>query len=351
MESTGDNKGAKRTPAKDGFSMPAEWEQHAGCFISWPCREETWQGHFEDAKRAYSAVIEAIDRFDPVTVVSDPAVSAEARERIGPDVNIFEAALDDSWARDNGPIFVRDQDHRLALVDFKFNAWGNKGPWERDEKLPALIAEWMGIRRYDAPMILEGGAISVDGEGTLLTTEQCLLNANRNPSMSREDIEQALASYLGVRKVVWLPVGLEDDMTDGHVDGAAGFVKPHIVLAAHTKDESDPNHERLEANMARLESATDSKGRSLEIVRTVQPKPIMVGEIPVTPAYANLYFANGAVVFPTYGIREDDVARDILASLFPEREVVGVRCEHIGIGGGDIHCITQQLPRGAPIYP
>jgi agmatine deiminase len=253
--------------------------------------------------------------------------------------------------RDNGPIFVRDRDHKLALVDFKFNAWGNKGSWERDEKLPSLMAERMGVRRYEAPMILEGGSISVDGEGTLLTTEQCLLNTNRNPSMSREDIEGTLAEYLGVRKVVWLPVGLEDDMTDGHVDGVAGFVKPRVVLAAHTEDESNPNYKRLEANMAALESATDSKGRSLEVVRTVQPKPMMVDGISVTPAYANLYIANDAVVFPTYGIREDELAREVLASLFPEREVVGVRCEHIGIGGGDIHCITQQLPVGEIVFP
>ncbi len=308
-------------------------------------------GHIEDAKRAYSAVIEAIDRFDPVTVVTDPAVSDEAREMLGPGARLFEAPLDDSWVRDNGPIFIHNRDHKLALVDFMFNAWGNKGPWERDEKLPAIMSERMGIRIYKAPMILEGGSISVDGEGTLLTTEQCLLNPNRNPTMSREDIEKTLADYLGVRKVVWLPVGLEDDMTDGHVDGVAGFVKPHVVLAAHTKDESNPNYERLEANMTYLESATDSKGRSLEIVRTVQPKPMMVDGIPVTPAYANLYFANDAVVFPTYGIREDEIAREVLTSLFPEREIVGVRCEHVGIGGGDIHCITQQLPMGSAIYP
>jgi agmatine deiminase len=351
MESMRNNEGRMRTPAEDGFSMPAEWESHAGCFISWPCREQSWHGHFEDAKRAYAAVIEAINPFDPVTVIADPVTTQEARDRLGPEVNIFETALDDSWARDNGPIFVRNDDDKIALVDFKFNAWGNKGPWEQDDKLPAALAERMGARRYDAPMVLEGGAISVDGEGTLMTTEQCLLNVNRNPSMSREDIEQALADYLGIRKVVWLPNGLEDDMTDGHVDGVAGFAAPHVVLAAHTKDASNPNYRRLEANMARLESATDSKGRSMEVVRTVQPKPIMVGEIPVTPAYANLYFANGAVVFPTYGIREDDVAHDVLASLFPEREVVGARCELIGIGGGDIHCITQQLPTGEPLLP
>jgi agmatine deiminase len=342
---------ARQTPAEGGFSMPAEWGPHAGCFISWPCREQTWRGYFEDAKKAYSAVIKTINRFDPVTVVVDPKTALEARRSLGPEARIFEAALDDSWARDNGPIFVRRENNRLALVNFRFNGWGNKGPWEKDDRLPVLLAERLRIRRYDAPMVLEGGAISVDGDGTLLTTEQCLLNANRNPSMSREGIEQVLASYLGIRKVVWLARGVEDDMTDGHVDGVAGFAMPHVVLAAHTSDDSDPNYRNLEENLARLESATDAKERSLEVVRMVQPKPMFVGSVSITPSYVNLYFANGAVVFPTYGIREDKLALETIASLFPEREIVGVRCEHISVGGGDVHCITQQLPAGEPLYP
>jgi agmatine deiminase len=342
---------ARQTPAGSGFSMPAEWSPHAGCFLSWPCRELTWHGHFEDAKRAYSAVIKAIDRFDPVTVVVDPKTAQEARGRLGPGARLFEAALDDSWARDNGPIFVRREDNRLALVNFRFNAWGNKGPYEKDDRLPVLLAERLRIRRYDAPMVLEGGSISVDGNRTLLTTEQCLLNVNRNPSMSREKIEQVLASYLGIRKVVWLAGGVEDDMTDGHVDGVAGFVMPHVVLAAHTRDGSDPNYRNLEENLVRLESATDAKGQSLEVVKMVQPRPMLVGGLPITPSYVNLYFANGAVVFPNYGIQEDNLARETLASLFPEREIVGVRCEYISIGGGDVHCITQQLPAGKPLYP
>jgi len=341
----------QRTPAGDEFSMPAEWGPHAGCLISWPCREHTWHGHFEDAKSAYSAVIKAIDRFDPVTVLADPATAQEARRTLGSEAKIIEVALDDSWSRDNGPIFVRRGDNRLALANFRFNGWGQKQPCEKDDRLPILLSERLRIRRYDAPMVLEGGAISVDGDGTLLTTEQCLLNANRNPSLSQEDIEQVLASYLGIRKVVWLARGVEEDMTDGHVDGVAGFAMPHVVLAAHTSDDSDPNYRNLEENLARLESATDAKGRSLEVVRMVQPRPMLVGRISITPSYVNLYFANGALVFPTYGIREDNLAREILASLFPEREIVGVRCEHISVGGGDVHCITQQLPAGEPLYP
>jgi agmatine deiminase len=345
---------AKKTPAtpiEDGFSMPAEWDPHAGCFISWPCRELTWRGHFEEAKRAYCAVINAIDRFDPVTILVDPRTSHEARQRLGSEARIVEVALDDSWARDNGPIFLRGNDNSVALVNFKFNGWGDKQPCEKDDKLPILLAERLRIRRYDAPMVLEGGAISVDGNGTLLTTEQCLLNGNRNPSMSREEIQQALASYLGIRKVVWLGRGVEDDMTDGHVDGVAGFAMPHVVLAAHTNDDSDPNYRNLEENLARLESATDAKGRSLEVVNMVQPRPISVGGVSVTPSYVNLYFANGAVIFPIYGIRHDALARETLAALFPMREILGVRCEHISVGGGDVHCITQQQPAGEILYP
>lgn len=342
---------AQRTPAEDGFSMPAEWSPHAGCFISWPCRERTFRAYFEEAKSAYCAVIGAIDRFEPMTVLADPKTAKEARGRLGRDVRIFEVALDDSWARDNGPIFVRRDDNGLALVNFKFNGWGHKAPWEIDNMLPVALADRLRIRRYNAPMVLEGGSISVDGEGTLLTTEQCLLNINRNPNMSREEIEHVLADYLGIRKVIWLSRGLEDDMTDGHVDGVAGFVMPHVVIASHTKDESDPNFQTLNDNLACLESATDARGRSLEVVRMVQPRTMMVGSVPVTPCYVNFYLANGTVVFPNYGIREDDLARETLATLFPQREVVGVRCEHISIGGGDVHCITQQLPAGEPVRP
>ena len=342
---------AQRTPADEGFSMPAEWDRHAGCFISWPCRELTWHGHFENAKKAYCTIINAIHRFDPVTVLADPMTAQDARQRLGPETRIIEAALDDSWARDNGPIFLRRDDNSLALVNFMFNGWGGKQPYENDDRLPILLAERLRIRRYDAPMVLEGGAISVDGNGTLMTTEQCLLNVNRNPSLSQEDIEQVIASYLGTTKVVWLAKGVANDMTDGHVDGVAGFAKPHVVLAAHTNDDSDPNYGNLEENLTRLGSATDAKGRSLEVVRMVQPRPMLVGGVSITPSYVNLYFANDAVVFPTYGIQEDDLARETLSSLFPDREIVGVRCEHVSIGGGDVHCITQQLPSGEFLYP
>jgi len=332
--------------------MPAEWDPHECCCISWPCRERTWLGHYEDAKRAYQDVIMGIRRFEPVVVLTDPSTANEARSRLGRDLDFIEIELDDSWVRDNGPFYVRNDEDRVAIVKFGFNAWGNKSPsYGRDDLVPIKLAKLLRTRHYVAPMILEGGAISVDGEGTLLTTEQCLLNANRNPDLSREQIERTLADYLGVRKIIWLGKGVEGDMTDGHVDGVACFAGPHLVLAAHTKDQSDPNFATLENNIARLEAATDAKGRSIEVIRVIQPRPREVEGISITPGYTNHYIANGGVVVPTYGIPEDKVALETLKSAYPGREVIGVNCSYIEIGGGAIHCITQQRADGTPAPP
>ena len=341
-----------RTPYDDGFVMPAEWQPHDRCFISWPCREKTWSGHFEKAKKAYLDVITNIHRFEPVVVLADPSDAREARSRLGKEIEVFEIELDDSWIRDNGPIFVCDSCNRVALVKFAFNAWGNKSPsYSKDDYVPIALSEHLRIRHYVAPMILEGGAISVDGEGTLLTTEQCLLNSNRNPNLVKEQIEHMLALYLGVRKVIWLGKGVEEDMTDGHVDGVAGFAGPHLVIAACTKDSSDPNFNTLRENIERLESSTDAKGRSIEIVRLVQPRPRKVEGIHITPGYTNHYIANEGVIMPTYGISEDRIALETLRSVYPRREVIGVNCSYIEIGGGAVHCITQQMPTGIPIPP
>jgi agmatine deiminase len=340
------------TPSKAGFSMPAEWSSHSTCYISWPCKERTWHGHFDRAKAAYADVIRAVGRFEPVTVLATPSTMNEAREALGPGVDLVAVELNDSWIRDNGPIFVRNEEDRLAIVKFGFNAWGNKyPPYDADDFVPVTLAKLLRMRHYVAPMILEGGSISVDGEGTLLTTEQCLLNPNRNPHLAREQIERTLADYLGIRKVIWLGKGVEEDLTDGHVDGVAGFVSPRVVLAAHTKDPSDPNFATLEDNIARLESATDAKGRSIEVIRMVQPRPREVDGFPITPGYTNHYIANGGVVVPMYGIPEDERAVGILRSAYPGREVVGVNCSYIEIGGGAVHCITQQRPTGVPASP
>lgn len=341
-----------RTPLDDGLIMPAEWRPHDRCFVSWPCREQTWLGHFEKSKKAYLDVIMNVHRFEPVVVLADPSTVREARSRFGREIEVLEIELDDSWIRDNGPTFVCDDSGRIAVVKFAFNAWGNKSPsYSKDDHVPIALAERLRMRHYVAPMVLEGGAISVDGEGTLLTTEQCLLNANRNPNLAREQIEHTLARYLGICRVIWLGKGVDGDMTDGHVDGVAGFAGPHLVLAAHTREPSDPNFIALKENVERLESATDTKGRSIEVIRLVQPRPREVEGTPITPGYTNHYIANGGVVVPTYGIPEDKIALETLRSAYPGREVVGVDCSYIEIGGGAVHCITQQKPTGTPISP
>ncbi len=339
------------TPRHDGFAMPAEWEDHAACYVSWPCREATWHGHLREAERAYAEVIAALQRFEPVTVLCDPSTRNAARSALGPDVEFLEVELDDAWIRDNGPIFVRRPDGRVAAVRFRFNGWGGKFPHGRDELAPIRVAASLRMRRYDAPLVLEGGSISVDGEGTLLTTEQCLLNPNRNPGMSREEIEAALGEYLGIRKVIWLGRGQAGDLTDGHVDGVAAFAAPGLVLAAHTPVVPDPNHAALADNLARLETATDSRGRSIETVHLPMPPARSLHGVPITSSYANVYFANGGVVMPMYGIREDRDALDVLRSVCPNREVVGVDARYLELGGGAVHCITQQRPAGPPLRP
>lgn len=341
-----------RTPHDDGFAMPAEWRPHDACFVSWPCREKTWSGHFEKAKKAYLDVIASIHRFEPVVVLANPSDAGEARSRLARGIEVLEIELDDSWIRDNGPIFVCDGRSRVASVKFSFNAWGNKSPsYSKDDRVPIALSQHLRMQAYVAPMTLEGGAISVDGEGTLLTTEQCLLNANRNPDLTREQIERMLTLYLGVRKVIWLGKGVEEDITDGHVDGVAGFAGPHLAIAAFTRDRSDPNFNTLTDNIDRLESSTDEKGRSIEVVRIIQPRPREVEGIHITPCYTNHYIANGGVIAPTYGIPEDEIALDTLESVYSGHEVVGVDCTYIEVGGGAVHCITQQKPAGTPVHP
>jgi agmatine deiminase len=333
-------------PSEIGLSMPAEWSPHRGCLVSWPCRPPTFLGLIKKAEAEYMSVIEAISEFEPVTVLSDPSTADDARAKVGEGTTVLQVDLDDSWIRDNGPIFVTSSNSGVAMVDFMFNAWGEKGPYEKDDAVPAHLSRAFGAARYAAPMVLEGGSISVDGEGTLMTTEQCLLHPNRNPSMDRDAIEDVLKRFLGVTKILWLGSGQADDVTDGHVDGVACFCGPKAVMIARTKDEADPNYEMLVENRERLETMTDAKGRSIEIMDLIQPSPREVDGQMITPGYINHYVANGGVVAPEFGIREDALAADMLRSFYADRKVTCVSVPHIEIGGGGIHCITQQIPDG-----
>ena len=334
------------TPREDGFSMPAEWESHDACLMEWPTvtRRDFWADRFHEAKDDYAAVATAIAAFEPVVMVCDPDQEAEARRRCGGDVEILPLPIDDSWMRDNGPIFVRDGSGRVALVDFRFNSWGERfRPYDKDADVPRRIADHMGMRRYEAPFVLEGGSLFVDGEGTLITTEQCLLNPNRNPTMSREQIEQGLRDYLGVEVIVWLGLGHSTDRdTDGHIDGIASYAAPATVALLAPEDPADPDRERGRDNMERLRQVSDAKGRAFEVI-PFQTRP--AGVVP----YLNVYLANGGVIAPIADRSEDEQALEQIAKLFPDREVVPVPGNCLCYGGGGPHCITQQVPHGIPV--
>ncbi|UCE45133.1 MAG: agmatine deiminase family protein [Methanobacteriota archaeon] len=334
------------TPYGNGLSMPAEWAPHKGCLVSWPCNTTTFRGLMNEAESAYAAVIGSIAKFEPLHVVSDPRTTRVAEESLEGVATVLPIELDDSWIRDNGPIFTTSPKGEVAMVDFGFNGWGSKQPYLKDNDVPRALSNEFDVERYEAPMVLEGGSISVDGEGTLLTTEQCLLNSNRNPGLSRADIEQNLRDALGITKVIWLGQGHADDMTDGHVDGVACFCAPKAILIAGTKDSSDPNYESLRENRMRLETSTDSKGRSIEIIDIIQPRPRTYLGHNITPGYINHYMANAGVVAPEFGIPEDAPAIETLRSVYADREVVSVDISVIETGGGGIHCITQQIPDG-----
>jgi agmatine deiminase len=331
--------------------MPGRWVEHERTLVSWPCLE--WPaapGHLQDAKNEWAEVIRAIRRFEPVTVIANPGCRDEVREACGEPVDVAEIPIDDCWIRDNGPIFIVDGRGAVAMTHFGFNAWGGKGPaWDNDAAVGERLAEQLGIRRYKAPIIAEGGGITCDGEGTIITTESVLLNPNRNPGLGKAEIEAVLLEYLGAEKVIWLPYGLAEDMgedgTDGHSDNVVQFIRPGLVLFQAAPDRSNPNWELAEANRARLVGETDARGRPLEIVEIELLSYTREIEGRRMPApYTNFYPVNGGIIAPRLDVPADDVAYRLLAELFPGREVVGVSTDFQAYGGGGVGCITQQVP-------
>ncbi|MEU6676493.1 agmatine deiminase family protein [Streptomyces sp. NPDC046925] len=328
------------------FRMPAEWSEHEGCLMAWPVREDLWGSVLNDVKEEYANVARAIAEFEPVTMVAPPGFGEDARKRCGRDITVVEIAQDDSWFRDSAPLFVLDGDGNRAGVDFRFNAWGRKHhPYDADDRISGLLLDRLGVERIHSDMILEGGSITVDGEGTLITTEQCLLHPNRNPGMDRDEIEAELKSRLGVAKVVWLPYGgLLDTETDGHVDGVCAFAAPGKVVVSLPDDPAHPDYSRMRANRAVLEASTDARGRRFEIVDVPQTAFVDMADGQVEVSYLNYYVANGGVVVPVAGLPGDEEALAVIASAHPGRKVVGVRALAIAFGGGGVHCITQQIP-------
>ncbi|WP_434082529.1 agmatine deiminase family protein [Cohnella hashimotonis] len=330
--------------------MPAEWARHERTFMSWPVRDSmVYPDDHESVCAGYAQVVRAIAEFEPVSVLVNEADLALAQQHLdAPDIELVPIAHSDAWLRDNGPTFLVGENGELAGVNWRFNAWGGKyAPWDLDDAVAPQILERMGVRRFDAPVVMEGGSIHVDGEGTLLTTEECLLNVNRNPELSREQIAELLEQYVGIKKIVWLNRGLAGDETDGHVDNIACFAAPGKVIIQTCYDTADENYEITQENLRILREATDAKGRKFEIVELPQPPLASFEESRLTLSYLNFYFVNGGIILPVFGGAAEETDREaarILAETFPDRRIRTVDGMAIIKEGGNVHCTTQQMP-------
>lgn len=335
-----------------GWWMPAEWARHAATWMVWPHNqalwEATWGVTLAQVQQDFARVANAIARFEPVKMVVDPSAVAIAKALCGPGIELIPQAVNDSWCRDSGPTFICHPQQGLAGVSWRFNAWGGKSAHELDEGLGRRVLNHLGLECFGTALSNEGGAIHVDGEGTLITTESVLLNPNRNPGMSKAEMEAVFARLLGIKKTIWLPGDpdyVTGDMTDGHVDGICAFARPGVLLVDATHDRASVYAEVVRENRRALELATDAQGRRFEMLELYEATDAVDTEADVFCAsYTNFYIANGAIIMPAYGIAADQVAAHVLAQAFPGREVVPVQINHLAHGGGGVHCITQQQP-------
>lgn len=341
------------TPASQGYRWPAEWEPHRATWLSWPHSIETWPDGLPAVHAAFGAMVAALAPHETVEIgVGDEALEETARAAIraagwDPDRNVrfHRWPTTDAWCRDHGPIFVRRADGAKAICDFRFDNWGRKYPgWELDDEVPRHVEKVLGLPRFASEVVLEGGGIDGDGQGTVLTTESCLLNPNRGPGRTRERMERLLADYLGARRVLWLGDGIEGDDTDGHVDDIARFVAPGVVVAAVCDDPADPNHAPLAENLRRLRAMRDARGAALTVVELPMPPRLEHGGQRSPASHANFYLANGVALVPVFGVPSDARALAILRELLPGREVIGIPSRELVSGFGAVHCVTQQEP-------
>ncbi|MEZ5557193.1 MAG: agmatine deiminase family protein [Pseudomonadales bacterium] len=342
------------------FLMPAEWMPHHGTWLSWPHNPETWPVQIAEVEQALATAAASLSRSERVYVnVLDDAHAARVRGLLRTsafgaglredNVSFERIATNDAWCRDHGAIFVRDADGRLTALNFRFNSWGGKyPPFDLDDAVPPQMAARLGLPSLAVDYVLEGGSIETNGAGTLLTTEQCLLNRNRNPERSRAEIEAMLHEYLGAERVLWLGEGIVGDDTDGHIDDLTRFVAVDTVVTAIEHDPADANYAPLQENRERLETLRLADGRGLEVVELPMPDALIQHGERLPASYANFYIANAQVLLPVFGCDRDAEAVAILARCFPEREIVPIDCSHVVFGLGTLHCLTQQVPELGP---
>lgn len=347
-----------KTPAALGYRMPAEWERHTATWLAWPHNPITWGDYLREVQEIFLRMIVALQEDETVHVLVNDAVTAQEvrqsllrRGLVSGRVVCHEHPTADAWLRDSGPNFITaTSTGTLALNDWGFNAWGGKYPdLLVDNDLPQYLAGLLGIPRFTPDIVLEGGSIDVNGEGTCLTTEQCLLNPNRNAHLHKSDIERYLCDYLGVQQIIWLGEGIVGDDTDGHIDDMVRFVNPHTVVCAIEDDPCDANYHALQDNYARLCKATDQHGAPLRVVPLPMPGIVGPEGARLPASYANFYIANRVVLVPLYGHVHDQKALEVIQRLFPERRVLGIPCEPLVWGFGAIHCVTQQQPAPASL--
>ena len=359
------------TPKQDGYRMPGEFEEHSKTWMIWPERTDNWRNGARPAQQAFAEVAKAISKYEEVVMCVSKNKYINALDMLPANIKVVEMENDDSWMRDCGPTFVINKEGKVRANDWEFNAWGGEVdglyfPWDKDDEVPKKVCELENIDTYRTDgFVLEGGSIHVDGEGTLIATEACLLSEGRNPSMSKKEIEDKLKEHLNIEKVIWLKNGIYLDETNEHVDNIIHYCAPGVVALAWTDDEKDPQYKFSKEAYEVLINSTDAKGRKLKVYKLHIPNTVVItkeesegvdivdGTLPreegdrQAASYANFYIANGVIVYPTFNDpKYDKLAEEVLKEIFPDREIIGVYAREIILGGGNIHCITQQQPKG-----
>ncbi|MCA6596868.1 MAG: agmatine deiminase family protein [Pseudanabaena sp. M046S1SP1A06QC] len=334
-------------PKALGYAQPAEWQPHRACWLAFPSHRDLWLEYLDRVQAEFVALAKAIATSEQLEILVLEETAALAKQLLGDlPARFHQIPFGDIWMRDMTPIYVKNTDGKLGALLFQWNGWGGKYMLEHDDRVAAKILQTLDIPQFMFDWVLEGGAIEVDGEGTCLTTKQCLLNPNRNPHLDQEAVESGLKAALGMEKILWIEEGLLNDHTDGHIDTIARFIAPHKIMCMEPTSEDDPNYQVLKDIGSQLENMTDAKGRKIDVVRIPSPNLVLDDEGQIMPAsYLNFYISNDSVIIPIYGSPNDDLAVQAIAKHFPSRKVIGLSAKHILLGGGAFHCITCHQPQ------